>query len=70
MRRWFCCTHFDTPYLENENGFTSSPDGTSGASVVSDVYLCYFIILQQIRNLECKFQPVLEITGHNCGIAP
>ncbi|KAF8758151.1 hypothetical protein HU200_010668 [Digitaria exilis] len=36
MRRWFCCTHFDTPYLENENGFKSSPDRTSGNGITSN----------------------------------
>ncbi|XP_025820883.1 PTI1-like tyrosine-protein kinase 3 isoform X2 [Panicum hallii] len=36
MRRWFCCTHFDTPYLENENGFKSSPDRTSGTGLTSN----------------------------------
>jgi len=36
MRRWFCCTHFDTPYLENENGFTKSPDRTSGNGLTSN----------------------------------
>jgi len=36
MRRWFCCTHFDTPYLENENGSTSNPDRTSGNGLTSN----------------------------------
>jgi hypothetical protein len=33
MRRWFCCTHADTPYQEDENEFMNSPDRTSGMSV-------------------------------------
>ncbi|XP_066326726.1 PTI1-like tyrosine-protein kinase 3 [Miscanthus floridulus] len=36
MRRWLCCSHFDTPYLENENGLTGSPDRTSGNGLNSN----------------------------------
>jgi hypothetical protein len=49
MRRWLCCSHFDTPYLENENGLTSSPDRTSGTPVVYDIFLIALLTLSTYR---------------------